>query len=205
MNLPFQNIGDESEIVPAQKLAGRVAGVYIAGGESFETAAGDRLAVDFEGIAGDCHRGYQRPSGVREPWYSRGTVMHNNRQISIVSPDELAIVARNMGIAEIRPQWIGANLAIEGISRLSMLPAGTLLMFEGGVSIRVGGNNAPCRFAGALVAERAGMNDEQAGALAFAKAARWLRGVVGWVEVPGAIKPGEAVSGRVGEQWIYRR
>ena len=204
MSMPFQTIDQESEIVPAVKLTGEVAGIFSADGESFETAGRDKLVLDFEGIAGDLHRGYERDSGAREPWYQRGTRMRNDRQISIVSPAELAVVARNMEIDRVRPQWIGANLSLDGITRLSMLPPGSSMMFAGGACIRIAGYNAPCRFSGAMVAKRAGMADEQAGALAFPKAARWLRGLVGWVEKPGVIEQGEEVTIRVSEQWIYR-
>ena len=75
----------------------------------------------------DFHAGHTRRSGGREPWYPRGTEMRNERQLSIVAADELAMVAERMAIAEIRPEWIGANLVLEGVPRLSMLPSGTLL------------------------------------------------------------------------------
>lgn len=205
MKLPFQTLDDELDITAASKLQGMVAGVYSADGESFETAGRDRLELDFQGIAGDLHRGYERQSGAREPWYRRDTTIRNDRQISMVSPVELAIVARSMEIEEIRPQWIGANLLIEGVPRLSMLPPGTLMMFAGGACIRIAGYNAPCRISGTMVAKRARMTDQQAGALAFPKAAKRLRGLVGWVEKPGVIEQGEAVSVRIPEQWIYPR
>ncbi len=204
MNLPFQAIDDESEIVPSIKLSGRVAGIFAAAGESFETAGCERLVLGFEGIEGDLHRGYERKAGAREPWYQRGTVMRNDRQISILATNELAAIANNMELDGIRPQWIGGNLLIEGVARLSMLPAGTLLMFAGGASIKVNGYNPPCRIAGAMLAKRAGMADSQMGGLAFAKAAKRLRGLVGSVEVPGTIRAGEDISIRVPEQSIYR-
>jgi hypothetical protein len=48
------------------------------------------------------------------------------------------------------------------------------------------------------------MADVEAGALLFPKVAKRLRGLVGWVEKPGMVADGEAVSVRVPEQWIYR-
>src|SRR5690606_15065053 len=103
----------------------------------------------------------------REPWYGRGTEIRNERQLSIVAADELAVVAQRMAIAEVKPEWIGANMLLEGIPRLSMLPSGTLLFFAGGVTIKVDSQNGPCRIAGRSVAEKAGMPDLQAGALLF--------------------------------------
>jgi len=193
----------EIDIRPARKLSGRVAGTFVAPRDTFETVAVPALELSFDGIAGDYHAGFTRRSGGREPWYPRGTEMRNERQLSIVAPDELAVVAQRMGLAEIRPEWIGANLSLDGVPHLSMLPAGTLLFFAGGVTLKVDGQNKPCRIAGRLVAERAGMADLDAGALAFPKSAQRLRGIVAWVEKPGRIAADEPVSVRIPEQWVY--
>ncbi|PSJ63644.1 MOSC domain-containing protein [Pseudaminobacter soli (ex Li et al. 2025)] len=202
--LDLQSPADEIEILPARKLNARVAGVYIAENDDFETRATDALELDFRGIFNDYHAGHTRRSGGREPWYPRGTEMRNERQLSILAADELALAAEGMGLAEIRPEWIGANLVLDGVPHLSMLPSGTMLFFKGGVTLKVDGQNAPCRIAGRRIAERAGMADIEAGALLFPKAARRLRGLIGWVEKPGRIEQGEEVSVRVPEQWIYR-
>lgn len=194
----------EPEILPGRKLGGRVAGIYVAPSDHFVTRAVDTLPLGFEGIDGDFHAGHTRRSGGREPWYPRGTEMRNERQLSIVAPDELAIVAERMGLAEVRPEWIGANLLLDGIPKLSMLPAGTMLFFKGGVTIKIDGQNAPCRLSGRSIAEHAGMADHDAGSLLFPKAARRLRGLVAWVEKPGTITSGEEVSVRIPEQWIYQ-
>jgi hypothetical protein len=85
-----------------------------------------------------------------------------------------------------------------------MLPSGTLLFFKGGVTLKVDGQNGPCRLSGRSIAENAGMADIDAGALLFPKMAKRLRGLVAWVEKPGTISAGEDVSVRVPEQWIYR-
>lgn len=205
LTLPFDRPLDaDPEIVPARKLSARVAGVFVAAGSHFETRAVDSVDLGFDGIAGDFHAGATRRSGGREPWYPRGTEIRNERQISIVAPDELERIARNMGIREIRPEWLGANLLLDGVPLLSFLPAGTMLFFRGGVTLKVDAQNGPCRVAGALVAERARLDDREAGALMFPKAAKRLRGLVAWVEKPGRIAAGEEVSVRIPEQWIYR-
>ncbi len=196
--------GPQDDIVPGRKLAARAAGVYSATGEGFETRVVDELVLDYAGIRDDFHFGITRRSGGREPWYARGTEMRNARQVSIIAADEMAVVAERMGIAMIEPGWIGANLVIEGVPNLSMLPAGSLLFFKGGATLKVDAQNHPCRFAGRLLAERAGMADPEAGAIAFAKMAKRLRGLVAWVEKPGAVRAGEEISVRVPEQWIYR-
>ena len=204
-SLPFDQPLDKApDILPGRKLLARVAGVYVAPSDHFVTRATDALDLDFEGIAGDYHRGVTRKSGGREPWYGRGTEMRNERQVSIVGPDELAQIARKMDLHEIRPEWLGANLVLDGAPMLSMLPSGTMLFFKGGVTLKVDSQNGPCRIAGRAVAENAGMADIEAGALLFPKAAKRLRGLVAWVEKPGRIAAGEDVSVRIPEQWIYR-
>jgi len=195
---------DDIEILPVKKLGGRVVGIFAARGQDFVTQAVDALKLGFEGIERDIHAGHVRRSSSREPWYPRGTELRNERQLSIVASDELGIVAGRMGLAEIKAEWIGANLVLDGIPKLSMLPSGTLLFFENGVTIKVDAQNGPCKIAGKSIGEHAGMADVTAAALLFPKVAKRLRGLVAWVEKPGTILPGEAVSVRVPEQWVYR-
>lgn len=196
-------VATDTEIIPAKKLLATVDAVLTATGEDFVTREVEALELGFDGIAGDFHAGVTRRSGGREPWYPRGTEMRNERQLSIVAADELAQIAAGMGIAEIRPEWIGANLVLGGVPRLSMLPSGTMLFFSGGVTIKVDAQNAPCRLAGRSVARKAGLDDVEAGALLFPKHGRRLRGLVAWVEKPGRIERGDQVSVRIPEQWIY--
>ncbi len=204
MQLSLLHLDDEVEIVPPQKIAAKVEAVLVAPGDDFVTTRVETLELGFEGVAGDFHAGFTRRSGGREPWYRRGTEISNDRQVSIVAPDELALVAAGMGLPEIRPEWIGANMVLAGVPQLSMLPPGALLFFKGGVTLKIDGQNAPCRLSGRSVAEHAKMPDHQAGALLFPKVARRRRGLVAWVEKPGAVTVGEDVSVRIPEQWIYR-
>ena len=186
------------------KASGVVEGVYhTPSPEDFQTAALEELALGFQGIEGDRHAGFTRLSGGREPWYPRGTEMCNERQISILAPDELAEIARRMEIPVLKAEWIGGNIAVSGIPRLSLLPPRTRLVFEGGTVIRVDGDNAPCRFAGAAIA---GHNPGREGLdLLFPQKARRLRGLVGYIEKPGTITTGERVEAHIPEQWIYPR
>ena len=198
----FEKTNDEITVIPGRRLSAKVEGVFTAVHDRFQTAKTDWLELTFDGIVGDYHVGLTRRSGGREPWYPRGTEIRNERQLSIVAADELTLVAKKMGIAEVRPEWIGANLVLD-IPRLSMLPAGTMLFFKGGVTLKVDGQNIPCRLAGRSIAEHARMEDVNAGSLLFPKVARRLRGLVAWVEKPGRIEMGEELTVRVPEQWIY--
>ncbi len=189
------------DVVPGRKLAGVVAATLSAGGDDFQTQSVPSLQVDFDGVAGDLHRGATRAAGGREPWYPRGMTMRNERQLTLVAADELADIAAALSIPEVRPEWIGANLVISGIPRLSFLPPRTRLFFAGGATLAVEGQNAPCQQAGAAIAAHvAGRSDI---GLAFPKVARRLRGLVAWVEKPGVIAAGEELTARLPEQWIY--
>lgn len=196
--------------IPPKNLKGKVASVLAAQGHDFVSQQVDELALTYAGIVGDLHAGLTRTSGGREPWYKRGTQMRNERQLSILSVEELAEIRPNMGLDELKPEWIGANLVLEGIPNMSYLPPRSLLFFDGGVTLRVDGYNAPCRLAGGSIATHVGAvgDGEDATAtdmaLSFKDAAHMKRGLVAWVEREGVIKPGEAFAVRVWEQWIYQ-
>lgn len=190
------------EILPSRRFPARVAAVFVGDGRGFETRPVDEIALTYAGVEGDLHAGLVRPSNSREPWYRRGTEMKNDRQVSIVDASELAEAAALMDIPEIRPEWIGANLVLSGIPELSWLPPRTRLLFEGGATITIDGHNGPCRQAGAAIAKnypgREGLD------LAFPKAARHRRGLVGWVEREGTVRAGEALTVLLWERRVYR-
>ena len=100
-----------------------------------------------------------------------------------------------------KPEWIGGNIVLAGIPYLSLLPPRTLLLFENGVTIRVDGDNGPCRQSGRGIARH--VPNPADIEFVFVKAAGQLRGVVGWVERAGVIATGEAVTVRVWEQRLY--
>jgi hypothetical protein len=157
------------------------------------------LRLGFEGAEGDCHGGLTRPSCSRvRLQYARGTEIRNARQLSIVSAEELAAVAAEMGIPAIRPEWTGANLMVEGAERFTEVPPGSRLVFEGGPSIAVDMQNGPCKFVGeVLEAQFPGRG------AAFPRAARDRRGVTGWVERPGVVRAGDAARLHVPPQRLY--
>jgi len=188
---------------PARKVPGTVVqALATKRPEDFRTEWTAALKIGFEGIPGDRHSGFTRRSGGREPWYPNGTEMCNERQISVLSAEELAAVAADMGIERLEAGWIGGNVVTEGIARLSLVPPRTRLVFAGGVVLRVDGDNAPCRIAGKSIAERC--PGHEALDLLFPKVARRRRGLVAYVERPGVIRPGEAVTAHIPEHWLYR-
>ncbi len=141
---------------PGAKLKGKVELALAATGRNFVSQPVDQLSLTMEGIEGDFHSGITRKSGGREPWYPRGTVMRNERQVSILSVEELDEIAHGLSLDSVQPGWLGANLVFSGIANMSFLPPRTQLFFEGGVTLRVDGYNAPCRLAGGEIARGLG-------------------------------------------------
>ena len=189
------------ETLPARTLTGRVEGTFVVEGRGVDSTPRDELRLFYAGIAGDRHEGLVRPSGPREPWYERGTPMSNERQVSILSVEELAEIAATLGLDRLPAEWIGGNLVLSSIPRLTQLPPRSLLLFPSGATIRIDGDNDPCRSSGrAIVAHLTGRTDIEFG---FVKAAMGKRGLVGWVEREGVVRPGDAVKVRIWRQTGY--
>jgi hypothetical protein len=190
-----------SEVVAARTIEARIEGLYWAPGSDFVSTPRDPLPLTYGGIPGDNHFGRLRKSGAREPWYPRGTEMINERQLSILSSHELDEVAGALGLSQLAPEWIGGNIVLSGIPNLSHLPPRTLLMFESGATVRIDGDNGPCRHAGRAIVRH--VPDRPDLEFGFVKAAKYKRGLVGWVEREGELRVGEIVRVRIWEQRIY--
>lgn len=143
----------------------------------------------FSGMEGDCHGGLTRKSDSRMlKQFKRGTPVKNARQVSILSTEELADVARIMAIPRVLPEWVGANLVTRGIPDLTLLPPSTRLQFPSGAMIVVDMENLPCRYPAEIIERH---HPEQTAG--FVKAAKHKRGVVGWVEAEGVIRAGDTI------------
>lgn len=188
-------------IFTAEKFSASVVGVLCGSDEAFASVPTDRLEVNMDGLVGDRHQGATRKASVLEPWYPRGSQMKNDRQLTIVSPRDLKAIAAGMEIDQVKAEWLAANLVLDGIPSLSMLPPGAILIFEGGASLRVRGQNPPCRNVGNEIGRH--HPDRTDFDILFPKVAKRLRGLLAYVEKPGVIQPGEAVTVRIPEQWIY--
>lgn len=159
-------------------------------GSDLATQTVDSVVVSYSGFDGDNHTGLTRSSCVRvKAQYPVGTEIRNTRQVSIVSSDELAEIARLMSVPYVQPEWVGANLCLSGIPDLTSLQPSSRLLFSGGVSIVVDMENEPCRFPGEIIAQHV-VGD----GLSFVKAAAGRRGVTGWIEKTGELSTGEAVE-----------
>jgi len=175
------------------QVKGTVLQVYVGHDkQSLVTTPQAQVQVSFAGVEGDRHAGLTMLSGGRTPFYPRGTEIRNLRQVSIISEEELAEVAGAMDLPELKPEWIGANLLLRGIPKLTSLPPMTRLMFSNGVVLMSAGENAPCKIAGnaiqAMVPQKPGLSS------LFCSAALHRRGITAWVELPGTLRPGEEIK-----------
>jgi hypothetical protein len=183
-------------------VVGRVAAVLVNPDRRAGLAARrvDRADATFAGFAGEAHGGLTRPSCSRTlKQYPRGTPIRNTRQVSILSMEEMAAVGATMGLGgPVEPEWIGGNLLLDGIPRLTELPPSTRLLFASGASLVVDVENLPCRqSADAVDRHRPGFGK------GFVKAAMGRRGLVAWVEREGGIAVGDAVAVHVPTQRIW--
>lgn len=168
---------------------GTVVAVHIwpPGADVPETV--EELRLDWGGAIGDRHHGVTMSSDTRQKEvFARGTEIRNHRQVSIVDLAELAAIAQGLGIQALAPGTIADNICTEGLTGLTSLAPLSRLVFASGAVLMTGGFNTPCTIAGRMVAARYGTAPER-----FPKAAWDLRGITGWVERPGPIRPGDSV------------
>jgi MOSC domain-containing protein YiiM len=175
-----------------KNLHGVVAAVLVSTRQS-ALASGRRsaIALGFEGVEGDKHAGFTRAADARVPHYPRGTLIRNERQVSIVSEEDLATIASALDLDHVLPEWLGANLLVSGIEALTLLPPGMRMHFPSGAALVVTAENTPCAGPGRVLAEefkRPKLRTQ------FAKAALHLRGVLAVVERPGHIATGDVIT-----------
>ncbi len=163
--------------------------------DSLVTTAQPEIHIGFEGVLGDRHAGLTRRADARVPHYPRGTPIRNSRQVSIVSSEELRVIAQALGLLRLPAAWLGANLVVGGIPHLTRVPTGSRMFFPDGSALAIEGENLPCSGPGRVIAA----NHPGLSASLFPKAAMHLRGLVAWVERPGVIHAGDRVEIRIAE------
>jgi hypothetical protein len=178
------------------KLAGLVTGLFITppGNLSISHPL-ESVAVSIDGFVGDKHSGITRFADGRTPQYPRGTVIWNDRQITIVSEEELREISSTMGIPEVRSEWLGANMTIVGIPRFTLLAPMTRIYFQGGVTLICTGINRPCKSPGKLIESK--FPENKGIAKLFPKVAFNCRGITVVVEKPGLLANGESFDIRL--------
>lgn len=143
----------------------------------------------FEGVKGDSHGGLFRPSCERvEAMHDVGTPIRNSRQLSVLSAEELAGIAKDIGVPELPPCLLGANLVVRGIPDFTLVPPSSRLRFESGATIVVDLENLPCN-----LPSREIEFDLPGSGKRFKAAASRRRGVTAWVEREGMVRVGDGL------------
>lgn len=174
------------------EMTGLVQAVFVAPDpDSIVSTAQERLDLTFDGVPGDRHAGALKPADSRNPYTTRGQLVRNNRQLSIVSVEELEQAAQKMGIPHILPEWLGANLLVSGIPQISFLPPTTRMVLPGKTVLEVEGENNPCSAPARVIQSH--YPDLPGLDKAFPTQALHLRGIVAWVEYPGPVCPGDSI------------
>jgi len=158
------------------------------------------LSIGFSGIEGDRHTGLTRRScGRVVTQYPLGTEIRNTRQISIVAAEELEKIAETMGVRAIEPDWLGANIVVQGLPDFSHIPPSSRLQCTRGATVCIDMENRPCN----LPAKVIEAHFPGKGCL-FKKAAKGRRGVTAWVEREGLLRLGDVLCLHVPSQepWV---
>jgi MOSC domain-containing protein YiiM len=157
------------------------------------------LDLRFEGIAGSVHGGRTRPSCSRvTAQHPKGTPIANERQVSILSAEEMAEIAARMGLATLDPARLGASIVIEGIDDLSHLPPSSRLQAPSGATLVVDMQNRPC-----VLPARSIDTVHPGFGRAFKTAANGRRGVTAWVQREGRIALGDTLVLHVPDQRVW--
>jgi MOSC domain-containing protein YiiM len=147
------------------------------------------MPLTFAGFQGEVHAGETRPSCSRvTKQHPKNTTIRNVRQLCVVSAEEMAEVARDMGLAAMDYAWVGASLVLEGIPDLTHLPPSSRLQGPDGVTLVVDMENLPCQEP-AVTIDKAVPGQGKG----FKTAAQGKRGVTAWVEREGTLRLGDEV------------
>ena len=157
------------------------------------------ITATFAGPMGEAHAGLTRPSCSRVMGqYPRNTTIRNVRQFSVLSAEDLAAIAADMGLATLDPALLGATLVISGIPDFSHLPPSSRLQAAGGCTLVVDMENRPCTLPARPIEER-----HQGFGKAFKPAAKDRRGITAWVEREGTLTLGETVTLHIPDQPVW--
>ena len=159
----------------------------------------EALDLTFEGVAGARHHGTTRASCVRvTAQYPKGTPIRNERQLSVLSAEDLDEIAAEMGLDAIDPARLGASLVIRGIPDFTHVPPSSRLLAASGASIAIDMENRPCNLpAKSLEAVHPGKGKE------FKRAATGRRGVTAYVASEGRIAVGDTLSLHIPDQPVW--
>lgn len=183
------------------KFTGKIEGLYLRPSREggFEKTATGEMQLSLDGPLGDCHTGPSRKSDSRTlTLYKRGLDIRNVRQLTLLSNEELQVIANELEIKQVDPSWLGANIVFSGIRDLTFLPPSTRMQFPSGAVIVVDMENYPC----SQIAEVIGRHHPEVQNMVVKKAMN-KRGLTAWVEREGVIKEDDQVAIFIPQQRIY--
>lgn len=161
----------------------------------------DAVFASFAGAEGEIHGGLTRPACSRvSEQYKRGTEIRNVRQFSVLSAQELALIAADMGLDVLDPSLLGASLVISGIPDFTHLPPSSRLQADSGATLVVDMVNRPCLLPAKVIEGVHPGHGKK-----FKASAQDRRGVTAWVEREGMLRLGARVRLHVPDQraWDY--
>ncbi len=157
------------------------------------------VMASYAGVAGEEHAGLTRPSCSRVvAQYPKGTEIRNVRQFSVLSAEDLAAIAREMGVERVEPAWVGASMVVEGIPDFTHVPPSSRLQTEAGTTLVVDMENRPCHLPAKVIDE-----DAPGFGKAFKAAAQGRRGVTAWVECEGVLRVGDVMRLHIPDQPVW--
>ena len=191
--------------MPALKLTEYTATITWLGvvpklAKGIRAEARSEVFASYAGFEEDVHAGLTRPSCVRmTATYPKGTEIRNVRQLSILSAEELAGIATDMGLDNLDPVHLGASIVIQGIPDFTHVPPNARLQAESGATLTVDMENLPCVLPGREI------DRDTPGHGAKFKSAAWnRRGVTAWVEREGLLKLGDTLRLFIPDQPAWR-
>lgn len=156
-----------------------------------------QMNLTFAGPEGEVrHGGRTRASCSRvSSQHPRGTEIVNERQLSILSQEELDGIAADCGLDSLDPGLIGASLIIRGIPDFTHVPPSSRLQAEDGATVVIDMENRPCIYPGQEIETEAPGHGK-----AFKAAAKDRRGVTAWVQRPGMLRVGATLRLHIPDQ-----
>lgn len=160
----------------------------------------DMLDLTFEGVIGAFHAGATRPSCSRvKSQYPRNTPIKNERQLCIVSQEELDAIAVDLGIDFVDPARVGANIVLRGVPDFTHVPPSSRLQGPSGATVTMDMENRPCVFPSrSLETVHPGQGK------GFKPAAQGRRGVCAWVAAEGRITMGDILTLHIPDQRAWQ-
>jgi MOSC domain-containing protein YiiM len=159
------------------------------------------MPLTFAGFGPESHGGLTRPACSRvSAQHPRNSEIRNVRQLCLVSAEEMAEVAADLGLTAFDYAWVGASIVLEGLPDFTHLPPSSRLQGPDGVTLVVDMENRPCQEPAVTIAKATGGQGKR-----FKTAATGKRGVTAWVEREGTLRLGDEMRLHIPDQrgWAH--